>query len=514
MKKRLGEVLTLSVAVLLCLLTLGSAVNAAQSPKATSGIVIATPAEPDTLDLTTTKYSVTSSPIANNIFERLVDLTPDGKFVPGIASWKTSPDGKVVEFTLRKGVKFHSGDPLTTKDVEFSHLRALKTNPTHQRAMRNLEKFEIVDDLTCRFVFKVPDVLFIPTRPLAIASKSYFDRVGEEQFVSKPMGTGPYKFVSWNPGQSIVIAANDNYWGPKPQVKKAEFRFIKEDATRVAMLKAGEADLIVSTPYGMVKDVESAGFRTARLSSHPPTSIQFHTGNKGVPWYDKRVRQAIAESVDKEAIVKNLFQGIPGLYTRLSPGEIGYDPNLKPYPYNPKHAKQLLAEAGYPNGFDMPLYYFQGRIAGQKETAEAVALYLAAIGIKAKVQGIEGPQLMEKVRAWHDDPKAVYVGVATVPMAHLPEPTEAFSGYHSKERMSVYFNPKIDAMIELMQATPDPKKRGELIRIGVKMLHEDVASAQLFTTTEVFAMKKNIEFTPTKKSRDLLVLIKDVKVLN
>jgi peptide/nickel transport system substrate-binding protein len=226
---------------LLCFLALGlfgriGVADAAQGSKAVSGIIIATPSEPDTLDLTTTKYSVTSSAIGNNIYERLVDLTPEGNFVPGIASWKISPDGKVVEFALKKGIKFQSGDPLTTKDVEFSHMRAMKTNPTHQRAMRNLDRFEIVDDYVCRFVFKKPDVLFIPTRSLAIASKSYYDRVGEEQFVAKPMGTGPYKFVSWTPGQSIEIAANENYWGPKPQVKKAQFRFIKEDATRVAML--------------------------------------------------------------------------------------------------------------------------------------------------------------------------------------------------------------------------------------------------------------------------------------
>ena len=110
-------------------------VYGAQPAKA-SRINVVLPAEPDTLDPTTTKFSVTSAPISNNIFERLVDLTPDGKFVPGIASWKVSPDGLIVEFTLRKGVKFHNGDPLTTKDVQFSHERALKTNPTHQRAMR------------------------------------------------------------------------------------------------------------------------------------------------------------------------------------------------------------------------------------------------------------------------------------------------------------------------------------------------------------------------------------------
>jgi peptide/nickel transport system substrate-binding protein len=487
--------------------------NSASPVKSPLKVTVVLPAEPDTLDPTTTRFSVTSAPISNNIFERLIDLTPDGKFVPGIASWTVSPDGKVVEFTLRKGIKFHSGDPLTTKDVEFSHNRALKFNPTHQRAMRNLDRFEIVDDYKCRFVFKKPDVLFIPTRSLTIASSSYHNRVGEDQFVAKLVGTGPYKFVEWKLGEYIDITANDSYWGAKPQVKQARFKFVREDSTRVAMLKSGEADIIMSTPYAMVKDVESAGYKTVRLPTHPPTSIRFHTTNPDVPWFKRDVRLAIAMAIDGDAIVKNLFQGIPGRFTRLAPGDLGYDPNLKQYPYDPKRAKELLAQAGYPNGFEMPLYYYTGRIAGQKETAEAVALYLNAIGVKVKIQGVEAPQMLDLVRAAHDDPKAVNVGLATSPMAHLPEPTEALATtYYSKERMNTYSNPKLDALIEVIQTTMDNKRRGELIRLAVKMIHEDVATIQLFTATDVYAMKSKIEFTPTKKNREPLMLIKDVRI--
>jgi len=499
--------------LLFLILGITEAANSASPKKSSLKITVALPAEPDTLDPTTTRFSVTSAPIGNNIFERLVDLTTDGKFVPGIASWKVSPDGKIVEFTLRKGVKFHSGDPLTTKDVEFSHNRALKNNPTHQRAMANLDRFEIVDDYQCRFVFKKPDVLFIPTRSLTIVSNSYYNKVGEEQFVRNPVGTGPYKFVEWKLGEYIDIAANDNYWGAKAQVRQTRFKFVKEDSTRVAMLKSGEADIIMSTPYAMAKDVESAGYKTVRLPTHPPTSIRFHTLNPDVPWYKRDVRLAIAMAIDGDAIVKNLFQGIPGRFTRLSPGELGYDPNLKQYPYDPKKAKELLAKAGYPNGFEMPLYYYTGRIAGQKETAEAVALYLNTLGIRIKIQGIEAPQMLDLVRAAHDDPKAVNVGLATSPMAHLPEPTEALAtAFYSKQRMNTYSNPKLDALIEVVQTTMDNKRRGELIRLAVKMIHEDVATIQLFTATDIYAMKSNIEFTPTKKNREPLMLMKDIKI--
>ena len=514
MKKKGRTILSFRIVMIVFLgVALAVTANAAPQPQSSQKVTVAMMAEPDTLDPTTTRFNVTSAPISNNLFERRVDLTPDGKFVPGIASWTVSPDGKIVEFTLRKGIKFHNGDPLTTKDVEFSHNRALKTNPTHQRAMRTLDRFEIVDDYKCRFIFKEPDVLFIPTRTLAIVSKSYFDKVGEDEFVNKPVGTGPYKFVAWKLGEYIDIEANENYWGQKPQVKQARLRFVKEDTTRVSMLKTGEVDMIMSTPYPLVKEIESAGFKTSRLPTHPPTSIQFHNGNPDVPWYDKRVRLAIAYAIDGDFIVKNLFQGIPGRYARLSPGELGYDPELKPYPYDPKKAKELLAQAGFAKGFEMPLYYFSGRIAGQKETAEAVSLYLAAIGITCKVQGIEAAQMLDKARAFHNDPKAVYVGLATVPMAHLPEPTEALAtGYYSKQAMALYFNKDMDTLIEKIQTTMDDTKRGELIKQAIRMLHEDVATIQIFSATDVYAMKSTIEFTPTKKNREPLILIKDVRI--
>jgi peptide/nickel transport system substrate-binding protein len=494
-------------------ISLLASADAAPQSNPSQKVTIAMMAEPDTVDPTISRYGVTSNPINDNIIERLVDLTPDGKFVPGIASWQVSPDGKVVEFTLRKGIKFQNGDPLTTKDVEFSHNRALKTNPTHQRAMRNLDRFEIVDDYKCKFIFKQPDVLFLPTRTLHIVSKSYYDRVGEDEFAKKPIGTGPYKFVAWKQGEYIDIEANENYWGTKPPVKQARFRFIKEDTTRVAMLKAREVDIIMSVPYPLVKEVEASGFKTIRLPTHPSTSIQFHNANPEVPWYDKRVRLAIAHAIDGDSIVKNLFQGIPGRYAKLSPGELGYDPDLKPYPFDPKKSKELLTQAGYPKGFEMPLYYFAGRIAGQKETAEAVSLYLSAVGIACKVQGIEGAQMLDKVRAWHDDPKAVFVGLTTVPMAHLPEPTEALNtAYYSKQRMAVYFNSELDSLIEKIQATMDNTKRGELIKQALRIIHEDVATIQIFMATDVYAMKPNIEFTPTKKNREPLMLIKDVRI--
>ena len=496
--------------VILCatLLLTGSAFS--QQP---SKLIIAYPTEPDALLPTDTSYGVTSYPISNNIFERLVDLSTDGKFVPGIASWEVLEGGKEFLFTLRKGVKFHSGDPLTAKDVEFTHNRAWKKSATYKRYLRKFDRLEVIDDYHVKFIFKSPDVLFIPIRIASVVSKSYFDRVGEEQFVKNPVGTGPYKLVAWKPGEFIEIERYEEYWGKKPTVKTARFVFAKEDTTRVAMLKAGEADIIMSTPYPLVKEIEAGGFKTIKLPTHPPCSVQFHNGNPDVPWYDRRVRMAVALAIDKDAIVKDLFHGIPHGFPRLAPWELGYDSDLKQYPYDPEKAKSLLGEAGYKKGFDMPLYYFAGRSYGQKETAEAVALYLNAVGIRCKIQGIEAAQLLSKIRNWHGDPKAEMVGVVTVPMAFLPDPTEALmSAYLSTGWGSMYFNKDIDPIINEAQATMDSAKRGELIKQAIRILHEDVATVQIWANTSVYSMKSNIDFTPTLKNREPLMLVKDVKI--
>ena len=513
-KKIVGLIGTISLIFLV--MSLAVVIQDAMAAPATISkkIVIVMSSEPDTLDLNSTKMPGISAPVAENITERLMGLTTDGKFIPGLAtSWKISPDGKEVDFTLRQGVKFHNGDLFTAKDVQFSHERGLKTSQTYQRTMRYLENFTVLDDYRVKFRFKNPDAQYLPSRGTPVESKSYFDKVGEDKFLREPVGTGPYKFVKWEPGQYIELKINEDYWGEKPTVKEARFAFVKEDTTRVSILKANEADMIVECPFALVKEIESAGYKTARLSTHPSVSVQFHTYNPKVPWYDKRVRLAIALAIDSKSIVSRLFQGVPTNPVRLNPWELGYDPNLKPYPYDPAQAKRLLAEAGYPNGFEMPLYYFVGRASGQKETAEAVSLYLNAVGIRTKVEGIEAAKMIEKVREWHKSTETVFVGVSTVPTANYPDPTQALEiGFYSESPISFYKNPAFDAVLEKARATLDDKKRGEFIKQAFEILQDDVASILIWNNVTVFAMQKSISFTPTAKAGDTaLVLLKDIK---
>ena len=503
---------TLFVSVFLTVFAIASGDKAmAQGSKPVRDLVIAYEGDPDTLDLSSSRHEPTAAPVAQNVVEYLCGITTDGKLVPGISSWKLAPDNMSIDFRLRKGVKFHSGDPLTTKDVLFSYQRLREK--TQAPNMRWVAGIEIIDELNFRIRFKQPDVLFLKMRAFPIVSKSYYDRVGEAEFIKAAVGTGPYKVINWKSAEYADMERFDDYWGEIPPVKKVRFRFVKEDTTRIAMLKAGEADLITSTPYAMVNDVEKAGFKTKRLPAHPTTQVQFHNLNPEVPWYDKRVRLAIANAIDGDAIVKNLLHGIPARVW-LSPWEVGYDPDLKLYDYNPAKAKQLLAEAGYANGFEMPLYYWAGRTTGQKETTEAVALYLKAIGIKCNIIGWEPVKMIESIQTkWHNNPKAVYVGVATPPIAHQVDPLNGFrTSYWSESPISLYSNPAFDKIYIQALKEFDDDKRAELIKQGLRLLRDDVATVPIWANVSVYAMKPDIEFTPTFRAMSALVLVKDIKI--
>jgi peptide/nickel transport system substrate-binding protein len=490
------------------------AIGDARSAPAAEGkkVIIAVPSEPDTLDLLSSKIG-TAEAIGANITERLINITPDGKLVPGLAQrWKISPDGKEIDYFLRKGVNFHSGDPFNAKDVQFSHERGMKLFQGYQRTMKFLESLTVIDDYHVKFRFKTPDAQVLPNRGTPIISKAYYDRVGEDTFVKQPVGTGPYRFVKWEPGQYIDMKVFENYWGNPPYVKEVRFIFMGEDTTRVSKLLAGEVDMIVDCPFAKVNEVEKAGFVTARMSTHPTVSVQFHTYNPQVPWYDKRVRMAIAMAIDRKTIVNNLFQGIPNLYPRLCPWELGYDASLTAYPYDPQKAKKLLAEAGYPKGFDMPLYYFMGRISGQKETTEAVALYLNNIGIRVKIEGIEAVRFIQKVREWHKSDETVFAAVATVPLSGYPEPTQALEiAYFSESPISLYKNPKFDEALNKARVVLDNKKRAVLIKDAVRIIHDDVATIPIWSNVTLFATKKDIAYKPTRNVANALIFVKNIE---
>jgi peptide/nickel transport system substrate-binding protein len=491
-------------------LCVGPEVSAAPAKK----LLIAVTQEPTTID-PSLAWVGPDFALSDNLAEYLIYRAPNGELKPGLAtSWKMSPDGKTIEFALRKGVKFHSGDPLTVKDVEFSFERGKAKNQSTRTRLKTVERIEVIDDYRFKVHFSAPDVTFIPNRgSFIIVSKAYFDRVGEEKFTRNPVGTGPYKFVKHAPGEYVDIERFEEYWSDKPTVKEARFYFVPEDTTRVAKLKAGEVDFISNCPYPSVQDVEKNLKIVKFASNHPTVSVLFANRNTKTPWHDRRVRLAMAHAIDCDAIIKNVLFGLPNRWAFLAPHELGYDPALKPYAYNPKRAKELLAEAGYPKGFDLKLYWvIGGEIPLTRETAEAIAGYYEAVGIRTKLIGEEYATAYARRRASKGQ-EVEYVAVIGHGRAGGPDATYYIDLFFGAEApLGVYYNAELEKVNAEGRRTVNDAKRAAIIKKAIRIIYDDVASIPVYNPVYVYGMKKNIDFKPTLGIVHNLVLIKDVTV--
>jgi peptide/nickel transport system substrate-binding protein len=327
------------------------------------------------------------------LHDALVKPMPGNIMSPSLAeSWTESPDGLVYEFQLRQGVRFHNGDPLTAADVVFSFER-YKGAAANELKTR-VKQIEAVDPHRVRFHMHQPWPDFMATYATPatgaawIVPKAYIEKVGVDGFKQHPIGAGPYQFVSQDPGVGLILEANERYWRKVPHVKRLVLKSIPEDTTRLAMLKRGEADIA----YGVLGAVAEEIQRDPTLKLVPVlgTVTQwvdiFAQWDPKSPWADVRVRRAANHAVDRQAISDAESLGHSKPMGSIIPPAFDFALPLEAPTYDPDKARQLLREAGLPNGFD------GGEIAvgpPYGSVAEAVANYLGAVGIRTKVRLME-----------------------------------------------------------------------------------------------------------------------------
>jgi peptide/nickel transport system substrate-binding protein len=327
------------------------------------------------------------------IHDALVRPLPNQKMGPSLAeSWTESPDGLVYEFKLRRGLKFHNGDPLTTEDVKFSFERykgaGAKELQTRVRAV------EIVDPLVIRFRLDKPwpdFMTFMGTTATGagiVVPKKYITQVTDDGFRKHPIGAGPYKFVSHTPGVDVVLEAYTGYWRRVPNVKRLVLKSVPDNSTRLAMLKTGEADIAVALdgPEGLEVRRDS---RLQLVSSRHASIFWLEFADQWdtkSPWHDKRLRQAVNFALDRKTTNEAACLGFCPPAGVIVPRVMDFALQVEPPPYDPAKAKQLLAEAGYPNGLDAGDFV---PIPGFPTVAEAALNYLNAVGIKMKMRPME-----------------------------------------------------------------------------------------------------------------------------
>jgi peptide/nickel transport system substrate-binding protein len=306
-------------------------------------------------------------------------------------SWSASPDGLAYDFTLRKGARFHNGEPVTAEDVKFSLDRY--RGAAHKTLKANVAAVETPDSRHVRVRLKKPwpDFMTFYTSATGagwIVPKKYVEQVGDEGFKKAPIGAGPYKFVSFTPGVELVLESFDQYWRKAPSVKRLVFRVIPDEATRLAALKRGEVDIAYSIRGELAEEVQ----RTPGLALKPtviqsPFWLYFaDQWDPKSPWHDKRVRQATSLAIDRKGANQALTLGHSPITGSVIP--VGFEFFWQPPApvHDPARAKKLLAEAGYPNGFDAGQYFCDVAYAN---LGESVVNDLRGVGIRLQMRPLE-----------------------------------------------------------------------------------------------------------------------------
>jgi peptide/nickel transport system substrate-binding protein len=355
--------------VLVALPFLGSrSVGAVPLAQSNSPLVIDTTAEAESLDPALVAQ-VSGFSIMDSIFDNLVERDYSGQLVPMLAESWSFPDPTTIEFKLRQGVTFQNGEPFNAASVKFSIDRLLDPtlkSPLAQTWPRTWQGVEIVDDNTVRFHFSAPDATIFDAlaQSAAMLPPNYYSSNSEDYLATHPVGSGPFQLVESVRDDHTTLAANPNYWGVdtykgKATVQQVIFRPVPDAATRMADLLNGTADMIfdvATDDYGTLQSRSGDGFQIVTNNPAKLQFIEFLPKSASDPLADQRVRQALNMAVDVQSIVDNLFNGLGR--RQASPivqGALGYNPNVAPYDYDPTQAKQLLADAGYPNGFSATL---------------------------------------------------------------------------------------------------------------------------------------------------------------
>ncbi|MCS6800473.1 MAG: ABC transporter substrate-binding protein [Chloroflexota bacterium] len=443
-----------------------------------------------TLVVATSTLSGPLDPNANLPVNRMYDMFDNvvmldvrtGDPLPAIAtSWRVL-NPTTWQLVIRPDLTFHDGTRLTARDVKFTFDRSM--DPSLRLALgtrlTTVDRVELVDDLTLNVITKAPDpILLRRLTTMSVVPEHYISRVGNEQFALSPVGSGPFRFKEFVPNDRLVLTGYPDHPFRKPKLRELTIRAIPEASARVNGLLTGEVHLAYFIPIDQYDRIRERGM--AAQVTNFGTSLGFWmdtvSGDRPVdsPLADKRVRQAINYAVDKESIAKQIFRGLTQPEAQLAqPVTFGYDPTLKPYPYDPAKARALLAEAGYANGFKL-----------RAETTVAIAEFVP-IGLLIQQNlrdiGIDLEFIpMTDQAAWTDkvygrQPRADLFGI---PLQNSPAMDLDFSisWFWSKQPPATrhYNNPEFDRYYEPSRTEMDPEKRRQLLQRASAVLLEDPA---------------------------------------
>ena len=404
------------------------------------------------------------------LHDAIVKPMPGQPLAPCLAqSFAAAEDGLSYEFLLRGNAKFHNGDPVTAEDVKFSFERY--RGASHDLIKNRVAAVETLDPQRVRFKLKAPWPDFLTFYAAAsgagwVVPKRYVEKVGEEAFKKAPVGAGPYKFVSFTPGVELVLEAFEGYWRKTPSIKRLVFKSIPEETTRLAALQRGEVDIAYNIRGELAEELQ----RTPGLTLKPvvlPATFWLDFPEQWDPksaWHDERVRRVANLAIDRNSINEALSLGYSRVTNSIIPDSFEFYWKPPAAVYDPAEAKRLLAEAGYPNGFEAGDYYCDSSFAN---LGEAVLDNLRAVGIRAKLRPLERAAFLE------GNTNKKFKNIIQDGNAALGNAATRIEGFVVKGGAQVYGSyPDIDALYEQQAVELDHKKRAATLDKIQQLVHE------------------------------------------
>jgi peptide/nickel transport system substrate-binding protein len=474
-------------------LTFGVASSAMAAPEGTMTWGVHITLATRWVDPAETEGIITPFMVLYALHDALVKPMPAGPNTASLAeSWTQSKDGLTYEFVLRKGVKFHNGDPVTAADVKFSFERYKGSGA--KLLKERLREIQIVDPGRVRFHLKEPwpdFMTFYGTSATGsgwIVPKAYIEKVGDDGFKKHPIGAGPYKFVSFNPGVELVMEANEGYWRKVPAVKRLIYRSMPEETTRAAALKKGEVDIAYLLTGPVAEDLQrTPGFKLVAPKESPGTfwlDLPDQWDPKS-PWHDRRVRQAASVAIDRQALNQAETLGFSTPTGSLIPRALEFSRFYAPDPFDPPKAKRLLAEAGYPSGFDAGDFY---PWPPYNSMGEALAGYLAAVGIRTKLRIMERAAL---TTAWRERKlKNVIVGI-TGAGGNAATRLEAYVSRNGVYTAGIM--PDVEDLFQRQARETDVKKREALLAQIQQILHDRVTQIPIYELAFIWGVGPRVD---------------------
>lgn len=437
------------------------------------------------------------------IYDTLFYQTPDGKLEPRLAAdYKVSKDGLTYTINLRKGVKFSDGTPCDAKAVKLTLDRALdpKMRVPLRFAIAMIKEVKVIDDQTIQIDLRYPFAPFVPSLSLTICSPISPAAIGKygEDVRTKPVGAGPYILKEWVKGDRIVMARNENYYGPKPTVEILNFKIIPETATREAMLRTGQIDVCYKPLPSNVAALKADPNVIVEMPLSTRTIFMGLNYQKGVT-QNKLVRQAFNYAVDKKAICnKILFDTAVPMDGPVSSILFGYHKMAHQYEYNPEKAKELLKKANFDFSKTVSMRTPQGRYLFDQQVSEAVQAYLQAIGVKTELRTYDWPTYVAGLLKPIQETELEVFLLGWGPLI-LDADMGLYGQFHSSVNppkglgSAFYSNPEYDKLMDTSRLEQDPKKRLEILKKASEMVWDDSPWIWLHVEKFVIAYSKKIK---------------------